>query len=77
MVEILAGSLARCLLLKRYLAGESGGCNMSTMFNLCRVMYRSLVSPTLWNVNFNGLVDGDVAKQIMVFAVIIFPKNSL
>ena len=26
---------------------------------------------------FNGLVDGDVAKQLLVFAVIIFPKNSL
>ena len=44
---MLAGSLARCRLFKRNLAGESGGSSMSIMFNLCRVMYKSFVSSTL------------------------------
>ena len=52
---MLAGNLARCRLLNRYLAGESGGSSMSTMFSLCSVMYRSFVSPTLsmigWNIS--------------------------
>ena len=45
--DMLAGSLARCRLFKRNLAGESGGSSMSIMFNLCRVMYKSFVSSTL------------------------------